>query len=394
MRFLICPGGGYGNLHPVVPYAQALAALGHDVAFATSPAHVQTVGSLGFEGYAVGPADGIEQIITAERKPRMRELDEAGRASSVIDAFATLAQATLTDLTAVVEHWDPDALLRDTTAFAAWIAGEQAGVPVALFDFGGVPPAVAARIAGPRLNQLRDTSGLPADPGLATIYRWLVLLGAPPGWSDLETLPATAHLLQPPEFDRAPNQARPQWLDALDSGRQVVYATLGTVFGDTPHAWQAIFAAAADEPELTLVATVGALAAEHLSALPPSIRVERYLPQSYVLDTAAAVISHGGYGTLMGALRRGLPIVCLPMPAADNILNASRMSALGAGLVIPQADLSPATIRQALRRVLTEPRFRQAASQMAAAITALPPPEHGALLLERLARSREPITRL
>jgi UDP:flavonoid glycosyltransferase YjiC (YdhE family) len=393
MRFLICPGGGYGNLHPLVPYAQAMAALGHDVAFATSPAHVQTVASLGFEGYAVGPADGIDEIITAELKPGLRELDQAGRAAIVIDAFATLAQATVTDLAAVVEHWNPDALLRDTTALAAWIAGEQAGVPVALFDFGGVPPAIAARVIGPRLNRLRDAFGLPADPALATVYRWLVLLGAPPGWSDPGDLPATAHLLQPPEFDRAPIQARPPWLDAFGRGRRVIYATLGTVFGDSPDAWDAIFAAAAEEPELTMVATTGALAAERLSALPPNVRVARYLPQSYVLDAAAAVISHAGYGTLMGALRRGLPMVCLPMPAADNLRNASRMSALGAGLVVPRAELSPATIRQALRRVLTEPRFRQAAGRIAAAITALPPPEHGALLLERLARSREPITR-
>jgi UDP:flavonoid glycosyltransferase YjiC (YdhE family) len=337
---LICPGGGYGNLHPLVPMAQALAGRGHPVAFASSPMHLGTVRELGFEGFGAGPPEGISQIITAETTAELAGLGEAGRAGRagrVIDAFAALAEATVPDLSAVVRRWRPDVLVRDTTAFAAWIAAEDAGIPVALFDFTGVPPPLAARVAGSRLNRLRAAFGLPADPALASIYRWLVLLGAPPGWSDLRHLSPTAHLLQPPEFDRAPVESRPGWLDSLPGRSRVVYATLGTVFGDSSDTWEAIFAAAAAEPALSLIATVGPAGnPQRYGALAANIRVERYLPQSWVLDAADAVIAHGGYGTLMGALRRGLPIVTIPMAAADNLRNATRVAALGAGLMLPE----------------------------------------------------------
>jgi UDP:flavonoid glycosyltransferase YjiC (YdhE family) len=394
VRFLICPGGGYGNLHPLVPLAQALADHGHAVAFAAPPMHLGTVRELGFEGFPAGPPGGVARIVTGETAAELAELGEAGRASRVIDAFAALAEATVPDLSSVIRRWRPDVLVRDTTAFAAWIAAEDAGIPAALFDFAGVPPSLAARVAGPRLNRLRAAFGLPADPALATVYRWLVLIGAPPGWSDLSQLAPTAHLLQPPEFDGAPIEHRPGWLDSMPGRSRLVYATLGTVFGDSPDIWAAIFAAAAAEPELSLIATVGPAGNPQLfGALPANIRVERYLPQSWVLDAADAVIAHGGYGTLMGALRRGLPILTIPMQAADNLRNATRVTALGAGLTLGQDQRNATAIRQALHRILNEPGFRHAARGLAAATATLPSAQYGARLLERLARDRRPILR-
>ena len=394
MRFLICPGGGYSSLHVLVPLARALADRGNAVAFATPPMHQGTVGELGFEGFPAGPAGGISGIAAGETSAELAELGEAARARKVIGAFASLAEAMVPELSAVVRRWRPDVLVRDATAFAAWIAAEDAGVPAALFDFGGVPPSLAARVAGPRLNRLRAACGLPADPALASMYRWLVLIGAPPGWSDLGQLAPTAHLLQPPDFDRATIEPRPGWLDSLKGRSRLVYATLGTVFGDSPDLWAAVFAAVAAEPELHLVATLGpAVNPQRFGALPANITVERYVPQSWVLDAADAVIAHGGYGTLMGALRRGLPIVTIPMPAADNMLNAARVAALGAGLMLGAGQRNAAAIRQALRRVLDEPAFRHAAGDLAAATAALPAEQFGARLLERLARERRPVTR-
>lgn len=394
MRFMICPGGGYGSLHPMVPLARALADRGHAVAFATAPMHLQTVRELGFEGFQAGPADGISGIARGETAASLAALGEADRARNVIGAFAALAEAMVPELRALVLRWRPHVVVRDATAFAAWIAAEQAAVPAALFDFGGVPPSLAARVAGPRLNQLRAACGLPPDPALESIYRWLVLIGAPPGWCDLAQLAATAHLIQPPDFDRAPIEARPGWLDGLKGGSRLVYATLGTVFGDSPGLWAAIFAAVTAEPELSLIATVGPAGdSRAFGALPARIRVETYVPQSYLLDEADAVIAHGGYGTLMGALRRGLPVLAIPMPAADNLLNATRVTELGAGIMLGQGQRDAAAIRQALRRVLDEPGFRLAARALAAATEALPAEHFAAGLLERLARERRPVIR-
>ncbi len=392
MRALICSGGGAGNIHPLMPFARALTELGVRVAWAVAPAQQVTTRDLGFESFAVGPRDGLEQLASRERSTDMRQLDQATRARTIIGGFAALAEAAVPELTAVADEFQPDVLLRDTTAYAAWIVGERINIPVALFDFGSVPPLLAARVAGPRLNRLRAVFGLPANPDLASMYRWLVLVGAPPGWTSLDNLAPTAHLIQPPDFDGAETRHKPAWLDTLRDHQPVVYATLGTVFGNSPGVWQAIFGSAALEPEVTFVATVGDLPDQH-AALTGNVRVERYIPQSYVLDMASAVIAHGGYGTTMGALRRGLPIVCLPMQAADNVLNATRTAALGAGIVIPQAEQTAPAIRDALRRVLSDPAYKDAAGQIASQMAQQAPPEKAAQLILRLARTRQPIVR-
>ena len=77
MRFLICPGGGYGNLHPLVPLARALADHGHAVAFAIPPMHLGTVRELGFEGFPAGPPGGVARIVAGETAVELAELGEA-----------------------------------------------------------------------------------------------------------------------------------------------------------------------------------------------------------------------------------------------------------------------------------------------------------------------------
>jgi hypothetical protein len=87
-------------------------------------------------------------------------------------------------------------------------------------------------------------------------------------------------------------------------------------FGDSFDIWAAIFDAVAADPELSLIATVGPAGnPQRFGAVAANIRVEPYVPQSWLLEAADAVIAHGGYDTLMGAVRRGLPIVTIPMPA-------------------------------------------------------------------------------
>ena len=45
------------------------------------------------------------------------------------------------------------------------------------------------------------------------------------------------------------------------------------------------------------------------------------------------MVCHGGAGTTMAALTRGLPTVVVPL-FADQMHNASRVAATGAGLVV------------------------------------------------------------
>ena len=54
---------------------------------------------------------------------------------------------------------------------------------------------------------------------------------------------------------------------------------------------------------------------------PTHVRVEAWVDQAEVLCRCSAVVSHGGSGTFLGALARGVPQLCLPL-AADQFRNA------------------------------------------------------------------------
>ena len=98
---------------------------------------------------------------------------------------------------------------------------------------------------------------------------------------------------------------------------------------------------------------------------PPNVHVEPWIPQDAVLGCCAAVVTHGGYGTVSAALGHGCPMVMLPI-SADQPMNARRISAAGAGITLDAADRTPGAIRAATRAVLDDPAYRDAARRLAA----------------------------
>jgi UDP:flavonoid glycosyltransferase YjiC (YdhE family) len=120
-----------------------------------------------------------------------------------------------------------------------------------------------------------------------------------------------------------------------------------------------------------------------LGAQPDHVQVESWVDQPAVLDRCSAVVSHGGSGTFLGALARGLPQLCLPH-AADQFRNAEGGVRAGAALALGPDDVTAASIRTAAERLLAEPAFREAALRVAAEIGGMPAAEEVvALLAER-----------
>jgi UDP:flavonoid glycosyltransferase YjiC (YdhE family) len=95
----------------------------------------------------------------------------------------------------------------------------------------------------------------------------------------------------------------------------------------------------------------------------PNVAVVPSAPHAQIMRTAAAVVTHGGHGTVIKALAAGVPLVCLPH-GRDQGDNAARVVAAGAGLRLSRrADA--ATIRAAVRRVLEEQAFSGHADTLA-----------------------------
>jgi UDP:flavonoid glycosyltransferase YjiC (YdhE family) len=87
---------------------------------------------------------------------------------------------------------------------------------------------------------------------------------------------------------------------------------------------------------------------------------------------AAAMVCHGGSGTVTMGLAAGIPMVVVPL-FADQPWNAERVAALGAGIAVQGGMDSAAAVGEAVRRVLREPSYREAAEGVAAEMRALPP---------------------
>jgi UDP:flavonoid glycosyltransferase YjiC (YdhE family) len=109
-----------------------------------------------------------------------------------------------------------------------------------------------------------------------------------------------------------------------------------------------------------------------------------------VLPHCDVVVSHGGSGSVIGALAHGLPSVLIPL-GADQPYNADRCAALGVALVLDAVSVTPESLRAALRTVLADPAYRRNAERLRDEIAALPEPAQIIGLLERLATQKRPL---
>jgi UDP:flavonoid glycosyltransferase YjiC (YdhE family) len=99
------------------------------------------------------------------------------------------------------------------------------------------------------------------------------------------------------------------------------------------------------------------------------------------------VISHGGHGTSARALAEGVPLLSVPA-FGDTAENGARVTWAGAGLMVPRPLAGPRTLRAAVRRILSEPRFAQRAREIAAWSERNDGAKRGAELVERHALAR------
>jgi MGT family glycosyltransferase len=158
------------------------------------------------------------------------------------------------------------------------------------------------------------------------------------------------------------------------SSLPLVYVTLGTFFNANLDIFGAVLDGLADEP-VAVVATVGTdQDPAGLGPVPGNARVERFIPQATVLPTCTAVVHHGGAGTTFGSLAHGLPQVVIPQ-GADNFDNAAMVERAGVALVLRPGEVTADNVQNAVRLILNEPGYAEAARQAASEIAAMPAPE-------------------
>jgi MGT family glycosyltransferase len=99
---------------------------------------------------------------------------------------------------------------------------------------------------------------------------------------------------------------------------------------------------------------------------PSNVTVVRSAPHSAVLQQAAAVVTHGGHGTVVRALAAGVPMVVIPQ-GRDQADNGTRLRERGAGLVVKRSA-SAKKIAHAVDQLLRDAAHADAAGRLGEAI--------------------------
>jgi UDP:flavonoid glycosyltransferase YjiC (YdhE family) len=104
---------------------------------------------------------------------------------------------------------------------------------------------------------------------------------------------------------------------------------------------------------------------DHIPAnLPDTIRYFDYVPFSQVLPRAAALVYHGGIGTLAQALAAGIPHLIMPL-SHDQPDNARLIERLGVGSSLLPKKYTATAVTQTLNHLLTSPTVQAKCQELA-----------------------------
>lgn len=157
---------------------------------------------------------------------------------------------------------------------------------------------------------------------------------------------------------------RPAWWGDLDGRRPVVHVTQGTIANkDFGQLVVPALRALADEDVLVVVSTGGRPLAS-LPPLPANARAAEYLQYNELLPRTAVFVTNGGYGGVQYALRYGVPIV-VSGGQEDKPEVGARVAWSGVGRRLRRASPRVPELRDAIKAVLHDGRYRSAAAAMA-----------------------------
>jgi MGT family glycosyltransferase len=117
---------------------------------------------------------------------------------------------------------------------------------------------------------------------------------------------------------------------------------------------------------------------------------EAVLPQPAILPQVDVVITHGGNNTVTECFHNGKPMVVLPL-FWDQVDNAQRVDETGFGVRLSTYGFDDAELTGAVERLLADTALRQSMADDAKRLQASPGTVRAAELIERAARTGEPV---
>lgn len=363
MRVLLTTQPGHGHFDPMIPYAAAFRAAGHEVRVASSAAFARTVEAAGFDFIAVGENFSWEDVATTF--PEFVDFARRGQGLAYANEFSWTRwnPTAARDLIASFDTWRPDVMIREFAENGATFAGQVADIPVICASWSALPTDErrwGSVLDWPRVlrhyETVARTFGIELDDADTAWNRQLTLTGLPPSWfTGVSTGAPVRHFRLP--LAEGPGEPGPAWLDALGRDRPLVYATLGTVFNRMRKPRQALVDGLA-ELDVDVLLTVGhTVDPDTIGPIPPRVHVERFVPQAHALSKASLVVSHAGLGTMLGAIYHGVPMVSIVL-GAEHPINAASAAEAGLALPLSMDEVDADRVAATSMRALHDPALR------------------------------------
>lgn len=407
-----------GHLNPLAALGQELIGRGHEVTFFHLPEFRDQAleRAVPFQPYGEGRLpDGA--ITRMAREMSHLSGDEATRAS--LEITRLLARVLLEDAPEVIQSACLDLWVVDMLEYAAATLAREFRAPFVTIvpimlrhPEQGIPGFNGERFAPDDPVQLKKEMELeekmremarPLHDDLNTYRR---SKGLPPFSYDNIWSPLAQISQLPPDFE-FPRKALPDcfhftgpfarphqrprvefpW-DRLD-GRPLVYVSFGTAQNRNRKLFEAVIGAV-EGLDAQVVISRGGAASQTWGELPSNCFSVTYAPQLEVLDKAAVMVHNGGTNSTLECLAAGVPMVAVPI-AHDNHGTAARIAWSGTGVSIPFGECDAQTMKEALRRVLTENSYRRAAEGFKASIARDRGLQVAADIVEEVLRTGEPV---
>ena len=158
----------------------------------------------------------------------------------------------------------------------------------------------------------------------------------------------------------------PGWWGDLDGKQRVVHVTQGTLANaDLSMLLGPALAGLAGEDLLVVATTGGRPVSAIPGALPANARAAEMIPYPQLLPKVDVMVTNGGYGGVQFALTHGVPLV-VAGEGEDKPEIAARVAWSGIGRDLRTGRPTPQAIASAVRALLRETSYREAAAKLAA----------------------------
>lgn len=408
MKIVLVTIGSLGDLHPFIAIGRSLVARGASVLLAVPADGVAKARAAGLNALPILPsyqticdrlgqshAQVAERII-ADTNFVMDEilLPSLGDSVAALDSLAkdsdVIAGSIFAFATGIVaeKHGIPlvPIVLQPMTLFSSW--QPPASKPFGIMRHAPrssigrawnaslyrVIKAVLRRRYAARIDAVRLEYGLPSetavplfDHGATTaelLCCWSSVLGHLP-----PDAPCNAHQTGFPFFDEGEGAGLvqpPELSRFLDEGAAPVVFSLGSVVVEAAGAF---YRDAAEACRIAGTRGVMLTGGNQLARQEGNCLYLGYAAHAQLLPHAAAIVHHGGIGTMGQALRAGCPQIVVPH-FGDQFDNAERVTRRGLGLALERTNLRAQTLADGIHAVRTDAAIQSAVRNAALAVRA------------------------